>query len=78
MYSFIFGISLLLLTSFGNIVNAQSHTSVLATHSMPLNDRYPNKFVNDVFAKNILLDMAYLRGSVDENKPIELPVWYSA
>jgi len=37
---------------------------VLATHSMSLDKRYGNTFVNDVFKDNILLTLNYLDGSV--------------
>jgi hypothetical protein len=40
-------------------------TTVLATHSMPLSDRYAVPSVNTVFKDNILLTAAYM-----ENKPI--------
>jgi len=37
-----------------------------------LSNRYNNTFVNDVFSDNILLTLAYMRGSVSSGKPI---VW---
>lgn len=36
----------------------------LASRSLSMEDRYDNKFVNDVFKDNILLAMSYLNGSV--------------
>lgn len=37
---------------------------VLASHSFSMEDRYNNKFVNDVFKDNILLTMAYMNKTV--------------
>lgn len=48
--------------------NAQEkqHTNgqLLASHNMPLSDRYPVVSVNTVFRDNILLTLAYLAGTV--------------
>ncbi len=44
---------------------------VLATHSMPLNDRYGNSFVNDVFKDNILLTLKYMSGDVKKGDKID-------
>lgn len=38
--------------------------NLLSAQSISLEDRYNNKFVNDVFKDNILLNMAYLSGKV--------------
>ncbi len=46
--------------------------AVLSTHEISLNNRYPNQSVNEVFKENILLNLAYLRGSIALRKPI---VW---
>jgi hypothetical protein len=35
---------------------------VLATREISLQDRYPNRSVNEVFKENILLNLAYMRG----------------
>lgn len=43
---------------------------VLAQHEMSLDKRYQNKFVNDVFKDNILLDIAYMAGKIDDPKNI--------
>lgn len=37
---------------------------VLASHSMSMNNRYDNTFVNDVFKDNILLALNYMDGAV--------------
>lgn len=55
---------------------------ILASHGMPMNDRYGNAYVADVFKKNILLTMAYMDGSVKNNSEvdwnkIEAPFTYS-
>lgn len=39
-------------------------TVVLASHSMSMENRYGNSFVNDVFKDNILLSVHYLAGDV--------------
>lgn len=49
---------------------SQSQTE-LASHTMPLNDRYPVESVNQVFKDNILLDLAYLKGDVSDPKNID-------
>lgn len=65
------------LTIFGFASNNQTPVTplpaqdVIAYQVMPLGDRYPNKFVNDVFKDNILLDMAYLSGKVTSTKDIK-------
>src|SRR3989337_3976619 len=45
---------------------------LLAQREMSLDNRYPNSFVNDVFKKNILLNLAYASGKVSSVKDI---VW---
>lgn len=44
---------------------------VLATKQYSLSDRYSNAFVNDVFADNILLTLAYMRGLVKKGQPVD-------
>ncbi len=39
---------------------------VLGTRSFSLEDRYSNTYVSDVFKDNILLDLAYLQGTVKD------------
>lgn len=48
------------------IMQQKPHTygQLLASHSMPLSDRYPILSVNNVFRDNILLTLAYMSGSV--------------
>lgn len=42
----------------------------IATHSMSMEDRYSNKFVNDVFKDNILLALNYMDGAVKSIKDV--------
>lgn len=42
----------------------------LASRSLSMEDRYDNKFVNDVFKDNILLAMSYLDGAVKTKEDI--------
>jgi hypothetical protein len=44
---------------------------VLATHSFSMEDRYGNKFVNDVFKENILLTLNYMDGEVKSKADID-------
>lgn len=43
---------------------------LLSTQSMSMENRYGNKFVNDVFKDNILLNIAYLSGKVTKKEDI--------
>lgn len=43
----------------------------LAEHSMPLYNRQPNQYVNDVFKDNILLNLAYMEGRVKNKSDIK-------
>ena len=43
---------------------------VVAQHEMSLDNRYQDKFVNNVFKDNILLNLAYLRGVVKSKADI--------
>jgi hypothetical protein len=45
--------------------------SILASHSFSLEDRYDNKFVNDVFKDNILLTLNYMSGFVKSKADID-------
>lgn len=44
--------------------------NLLASQSISLENRYGNKFVNDVFKDNILLNIAYLSGKVTKKEDI--------
>ena len=46
---------------------------VIASHSFSLEDRYDNKFVNDVFKDNILLALKYMNGDVKQKSEISWP-----
>lgn len=43
---------------------------ILAQRTISLETRQPDKWVNDVFKDNILLNIAYMKGSILQNKPI--------
>lgn len=43
----------------------------LSEHSISLEKRYGNSFVNDVFKDNILLNLAYMRGLVTEGSKVD-------
>lgn len=45
--------------------------NILATHTMPMNDRYGVESVNTVFKKNILLNLAYLDGKITSKAQID-------
>lgn len=49
---------------------AKTSPAVLASRSLPLNDRYSNTFVNDVFKDNILLTLNYMNGQVKSAKDV--------
>ncbi len=55
--------------TFGQVL-APTPTHILASHEMSLENRYPVKSVSDVFEDNILLNLAYMRGLVQENNKI--------
>lgn len=44
---------------------------VVAEHVYSLSDRYGNTFVNDVFADNILLTLAYMRGAAKDGQSVD-------
>jgi hypothetical protein len=77
-------ILLYIVTQLSGPKKAQNHvdTSLLSTKSISLDKRYGNKFVNDVFKDNILLNVAYLSGKVTKKEDIkweevEKPFQYS-
>ncbi len=47
-----------------------SYEAVLASHTISLENRYPEKYVNAVFKDNILLNIVYMKGKI--NKPSEI------
>lgn len=59
------------LTASSATLSPLAHTSVIADKNYSLAERYPNSFVNGVFADNILLTLAYMRGSAIENTPVD-------
>lgn len=54
-----------------DLTNPFLSQSVLAQKEMSLDNRYGNKFVNDVFKDNILLNLAYMRGQVTKAADIK-------
>lgn len=70
----IFPLSLLLnFGASGNqvLLNPSSGEHLMAQEEMSLETRYENKFVNNVFKDNILLNIAYLGGKVSSPKDIK-------
>lgn len=49
-----------------SLIDFSINRQPLAYHEMSLDNRYGNKFVNDVFKDNILLNLAYLNGQVNK------------
>lgn len=62
---------LLILALSGSPLNGVSATVPLASHTMSLNNRYGNEFVNTVFKDNILLTMEYMEGKVKSGDKID-------
>ncbi len=58
---------------FGYLLVTQPKTQVkvLSERTFSLNDRYGNTYVNDVFKNNILLTIAYMRGSVHSKDEVK-------
>lgn len=48
-----------------------SNEHLTAEHTMSLDKRYANSFVNEVFKDNILLTLSYLSGKVTDSKNID-------
>lgn len=69
----IFPLSLLLNLGSGdqNPVNPIEGGHLIAQKEMPLNNRYPDSFVNDVFKNNILLNLAYMANRVNKAADIK-------
>lgn len=51
--------------------NAVDNRNLLSAHSISLEKRYEDRFVNDVFKDNILLNIAYLSGRVTKKEDID-------
>lgn len=56
--------------TFGTLISPIPNNYLLTQKEMSLDNRYSNQFVNDVFKKNILLNLAYLDGRVTSKKDI--------
>lgn len=63
MFTTVLGLVLLVTSPAKSQILGNSNV-VLATHSISLENRYGNSYVNGVFKDNILLTMAYLDGTV--------------
>jgi len=71
MFTFLLLPYLLLGLNFWNSVGALPQTQtheLIASREINMNLRYPNSVVNDVFAKNILLAVDYIRNDSNEDK----------
>ncbi len=71
MYSFLSSVlifSTISLSALG--VNPGSKIKEVSSHQISLNERQPNKLVNQVFKDNILLNIAYLKGDVTKGQPV--------
>mgnify|MGYP004417309561 CR=1 FL=1 len=51
-------------------IKEQSHQQLLSKDEMSLQNRYSNAYINDVFKDNILLNLAYLSGRVENASQI--------
>ncbi len=54
----------------GQLINPILPSVVLAQHEISLHNRYPVKSVSDIFKDNILLNIAYMDGTVKDGKDI--------
>lgn len=54
-----------------NFLSPSSSEQLVAQKEMSLDNRQPDSFVNDVFKKNILLNLAYLNGKVTKASDIK-------
>lgn len=52
---------------------AQKQPQILATHEFSMNDRYDNTYVAGVFKDNILLNLAYMQGTVQAKNQVNWP-----
>ena len=59
-----------LLGNIDQLISPKVQENVIAEKEFSLDNRYPNSFVNEVFKKNILLNLAYLDGKVESPKNI--------
>lgn len=53
------------------IIPQSTQSSVIAEHDYSLSDRYADSYVNNVFADNILLTLAYLRGTAKDGERVD-------
>lgn len=57
--------------SAGGFPSAYTTTQTLSEKEYSLSDRYANTYVNDVFADNILLTLAYMRGVTKDGQAVD-------
>lgn len=68
----IIALSLFPAVAFGSYPLDTPHTQTeLASHEISLGDRQPNKWVNEIFRDNILLNLAYMDGQVKTKSDID-------
>jgi len=61
-------------------VNKKALPHMLSTHTINLENRYSNSWVSNIFKDNILLNLAYLRGTIGKTvdwNQVEKPFTYS-
>ncbi|MBI2196817.1 VanW family protein [Candidatus Daviesbacteria bacterium] len=56
--------------TFGSLLGVIGNDHLLAYRQISLDNRQPDRFVNDVFKKNILLNLAYMEGRVNKASDI--------
>ena len=71
--SFVTTVTTFTLLPFGQLAN-YSGENVLVSREISLENRHPVESVNEVFKDNILLNMAYLRGTVKSKEDIDWDV----
>lgn len=59
------------LFSFGSLLGPSSNQNLLSYREMSLDNRYAVKSVNNIFKENILLNLAYMKGSVTRASDIK-------
>lgn len=57
--------------TFGSLLDSAPKDYLLAQKEMSLDNRYQDKFVNDVFKNNILLNLAYMANRIPSPKEIK-------
>lgn len=68
---FILATLLALVSTFSYVQKKEKEDRVLSIREISLANRQPDKFVNDVFKRNILLTLVYMDGKVSKEKQID-------